>query len=513
MSSDPRTDDSTRRFKAVLEGARALIRERNLDTLLQRVLSEAARVVDAERGSLFLVDPITGELWTKVAQGIGSDREIRLPAGTGIVGHVARTGAIVNLVDAYDDPRFSRSIDHKTGYRTRALLAVPMMDMQGHVVGVLQTLNKTDGVFTAEDADVLTALGGQAAAAIENARLYEEITNLFEGFVKASVVAIEQRDPTTGGHSERVASLTLGLCDAVQAIGGGQWKGSTFSHEQRREIRYAALLHDFGKVGVREDVLVKAHKLYPMQFELIKARFDFARKSVEADSLRRQVDLLLNGADAAAVTNEQLQMAVRQAELDRFFDVVQVCNRPTLLAGGSFEALQELLGVCFRGPDGQPKPLLTRTEVATLSIPRGTLSADERREIESHVTHTFRFLSMIPWTRDLARVPVIARDHHEKLDGTGYPRGIKPEDIALESRMMAVADIYDALTANDRPYKRAVPHEQAIGILEREVKGGQLDGDVFEAFVSYGVAERVLGPPVIQDGKRLSGMHILPIKL
>jgi HD-GYP domain-containing protein (c-di-GMP phosphodiesterase class II) len=496
--------DPAARFKAVLEVAKALIRERDLDTLLQRILHEATRVVDADRGSLFLVDEAAGQLWTKIAQGIGSGKEIRIPIGKGIAGHVAKTGEIVNLADAYADPRFNRTVDTQTGYRTRCLLAVPMMDMRGHVVGVLQMLNKRHETFTNEDADVLVALGGQAAAAIDNARLYDEIQKLFEGFVKASVVAIEQRDPTTAGHSERVASLTLGIADAVEAIQPGRWTGLTFAPEERREIRYAALLHDFGKVGVREDVLVKANKLYPGQLKLIEARFDYALRTVEAESLRRQVDLLLNGADNAALHLEQRELAARLADLERWRGVIEVCNRPTVLAGGSFEALQELLGVFFRGPDGNPRPLLTPGEVSLLSIPKGTLSGDERRDIESHVTHTYRFLTMIPWTRDLSRIPAIARDHHEKLDGSGYPRRVPGDQIALEPRMMAIADIYDALTASDRPYKRAVPHDQALNILKAEVERGQLDGDLFGAFVDHGVAERVLGPPVMHEGRRVS---------
>ncbi len=496
------------RLSALLDVAKALISERDLDALLRKILQEASRVVDADRGSLFLVDRDTGELFAKIAQGIGGDRELRIPAGVGIAGHVARTGETIKLRNAYDDPRFNSSVDRATGYQTRSLLAVPMLDMQGQIVGVIQVLNKNHGRFTQDDADVLVALGGQAAAAIENAKLHEEIQKLFEGFVQASVVAIESRDPSTAGHSERVSRLTLGLADAVEIVGLPRYLGLRFGPSERMEIRYAALLHDFGKVGVREDVLVKAQKLYPHQLELLRHRFDFARASMEAETLRRCVATLLSGGDAAQVQREQEELARRTASLDAQFQVVLACNRPTVLQGGSFERLQQLQLETFLGADGERQPLVTPAEVAVLSIPKGTLSSDERLEIESHVTHTFRFLSQIPWTRSLKRVPEIAHGHHEKIDGHGYPRGLSGDSICIEARMMAIADIYDALTASDRPYKKAVPHEIALRILEDEAREHKIDADLLAVFREADVPRRVLGADAVRanSNARTSGI-------
>lgn len=496
--------DPAARLKALLDVAKALTSQRDLDKLLQIILVEATRVADADRGSLFLVDPDTGDLWSKIAHGLNAGSEIRIPAGVGIAGAVAASGQTVNLPDAYADARFNPLVDRETGYRTHSLLCVPLKNMRGEVVGVLQLLNKSGGVFTSDDEDLLMAFGGQAAAAIENVLLQAEITRLFEGFVQASVVAIESRDPTTGGHSERVARLTLGLADAVEVAGQGRWRGTSFTAEQRMQLRYASLLHDFGKVGVREDVLVKAHKLFPHQLELIRQRFEYAKKSMEADSLRRRLDLLVNGSGPDVLVAEEHDLAVRMARLDDYLDLVLASNRPTVLAGGSFEALNELQSVLFSGPDGQARPLLTPGEVATLSIPKGSLTAEERREIESHVTHTFRFLSQIPWTRSLRRVPMIAHGHHEKLDGTGYPVGLPAEEICVESRMMAIADIYDALTASDRPYKKAVPHDIALRILDDEVARGQIDGDLVEVFRAERVPLKVLGQ--VSEPRHISGL-------
>ncbi len=496
------------RLSALLDVAKTLISERNLDSLLGKILYEASRVVDADRGSLFLVDRETGELWAKIAQGIGGDREIRIPAGVGLAGHVAQTGEIIKLRNAYDDPRFNASIDRATGYQTRSLLAVPMVDMHGQIVGVIQVLNKKHGRFTQDDADVLVALGGQAAAAIENAKLHDEIQKLFEGFVQASVVAIESRDPSTAGHSERVSRLTLGLADAVELVGLPQHLGLTFGPSERMEIRYAALLHDFGKVGVREDVLIKAQKLYPHQLELLRHRFDYAKTSMEAETLRKCVAMLLAGADPALVQREQESLARRTADLEAQFQVVLTCNRPTVLQGGSFESLQLLQQSLFIGADGESQQLVTPAEVAVLSIPKGSLSPDERLEIESHVTHTFRFLSQIPWTRSLKRVPEIAHGHHEKIDGHGYPRGLAGEAICIEARMMAIADIYDALTASDRPYKKAVPHDMALRILDDEARDKKIDGDLLSVFREADVARRVLGVDVVRanNATRVSGV-------
>lgn len=481
------------KLNAVLEVAKAMAAVHNLDTLLPLIIREAARVVDADRCSLFIVDRARNELWSRVAQ--GTAQEIRLPLGQGISGAVASTGEVVNLADAYDDARFNREWDAKNNYRTRSMLCVPMRDTRGEVTGVIQALNKEEGVFDSEDTELLLALGGQAAQAIENAMLHEEISRLFEGFVQASVMAIESRDPTTAGHSGRVASLTVGLAKATELVPGGPYRGTSFSLEQIQELRYASLLHDFGKIGVREAVLVKAEKLYPQEIEHLKQRFDMARKDRLLISAQRKLDALkLRGEkDLDAIEQEENErLAKSLKELDEILDFILQCNRPTVLAQGGFERLTSLGELSFNDSRDRPQPLLTPQEIQVLSIPRGSLSNTERREIESHVTHTFRFLSQIPWTRTLRRVPEIAYAHHEKLDGKGYPRSIGPQQIPVQSKMMAISDIYDALTASDRPYKKAVPHELALDILKKEAEGGQLDRDLYTIFVEADVARLAL---------------------
>jgi HD-GYP domain-containing protein (c-di-GMP phosphodiesterase class II) len=494
-------DPLSRRVKkltSILDVAKAMTAERDLDLLLPMIIHEATKVVEADRCTLFILDRERNELWSKVAQGATS--EIRLPLGSGIAGTVATSGEVINIADAYADERFNRSFDLSTGYHTRTILCVPMRDAQGEVTGVIQALNKRDGTFDEEDTELLIALGGQAAAAVENALLHDEINRLFEGFVGASVVAIESRDPTTAGHSGRVASLTLGLAEAVSHLSAGPFAGIRFTAQDFQELRYASLLHDFGKVGVRENVLIKAEKLYPHELAILQARFELARKDRQLESYRRRIALLKERGEAGRTpaamaeveAEEDARLAQELAQLDEVMQFVLSCNRPTVLAQGGFERLTELGTLGYADSREAQLPLLTPHEIEVLAIPRGSLSAIEREEIESHVTHTFRFLSQIPWTRALRRVPEIAYAHHERLNGRGYPRAMDADAIPVQSKMMAISDVYDALTASDRPYKKAVPHVMALDILKKESDSGQLDPALFQIFVEAEIPKKTL---------------------
>jgi HD-GYP domain-containing protein (c-di-GMP phosphodiesterase class II) len=479
----------------VLDVAKALVAERDLDRLLKLIVQAAARVVEADRCSLFLVDKAKGELWSKIAQGVGT-REIRFPMGKGIAGTVAETNAAINIPEAYDDPRFNPEVDRETGYRTKSILCVPMRSLEGEVVGVLQALNKVSGEpFTDEDEELLSTLGGQAAVAVNNALVNQEIAQLFEGFVRASVVAIESRDPTTAGHSDRVARFSLGLADALPTAGhaAGRWKDARLNSDERQELRYAALLHDFGKVGVRENVLVKANKLEPGELDTLRARFEMVLGHEELEAEKRKVKLLLSRPrdGPRVVAEEDARLAARRRELESMFQFILACNRPTVLEEGTFDRLFEIANVKYVSPVSRAvQPFLTEGEILKLSVRKGSLTELERREIESHVTHTYRFLQQIPWTRTLRRVPDIAYGHHEKLGGGGYPRSLTDRDISLATRVMTISDIYDALTASDRPYKKAVPKEKAYQILDDEARRGDIDSDLLRVFIEADIPSR-----------------------
>jgi response regulator RpfG family c-di-GMP phosphodiesterase len=312
--------------------------------------------------------------------------------------------------------------------------------------------------------------------------------------VRASVEAIEQRDPTTSGHSRRVAEMTVNLAKAVELEEKGIYQNVAWTRDDLRELEYASLLHDFGKIGVREQVLVKAKKLYPYDLELIRGRFALAVRSLEVGHLECKVAALERGApsdEIAAIDDEHHQ---RRARLAEAWAIIVEVNEPKVLSGGDFAVLETLGRECYVDEQGAQRPLLTPEEIECLSVPRGSLTAREFDEIRSHVVHTFEFLSTIPWGRKFRRVPLIAGAHHERLDGTGYPRRLHGSEIPLQSKIMAVSDIFDALTAADRPYKKAVPLDRALDILAMEVKQGHIDGELVRIFMDSKSWGDVLGP-------------------
>ena len=386
-----------------------------------------------------------------------------------------------------------------------------MKDHRDRVVGVLQLINRKRDpravIRNDEDAgaqvlsygdrevEIVHSLAGQAAVSIENGRLYRDIENLFEGFIKAAVIAIDQRDPTTSGHSVRVATLTCDIAEVMDRVGAEPFANVRFTREQMKELRYAGLLHDFGKVGVREEVLVKSKKLPPVMLERLEARFDLIRRTVEAQYHRRRADhLAQRGHDGFDEFILQLDEEFRAASdrVLRFQQAIRESNEPRILPEASAEILHEIASATFPDFSGDEVPYITRDELHFLSIPKGSLDPEERKQIESHVTHTYNFLTQIPWTEDLSRVADIAYGHHEKLDGTGYPRGVSGTVIPMQTRIMTVSDIFDALTASDRPYKKALPPQRALEILYMEGKAGQLDAGVVQLLLESQAYRKVL---------------------
>jgi len=501
----------------------ALSTERNYDVLLEMILTQARRITQSDGGSLYLVegrDTPSPKLRFKLAQNDTVPNmpfvEFTMPLNhASQAGYVCSTGEPLVIDDVYFLPpdveySFNRSIDERNKYRSKSMLTVPMKNHKNEIIGALQLINRKrdpDAPLSSPEAvaaqvipysrravEMVQALAGQAAVSIENSLLYEDIERLFEGFVTAAVTAIEQRDPTTFGHSGRVATMTVGLAEVVDRAGDGPFRTITFSREQLKEIRYAGLLHDFGKVGVREQVLVKAKKLYPPDLALIKSRYAFVKRTVEMDYHRQRADFLAeHGRKGYEEFLSSLDAGHRSelADLERFLKTVLQADEPTVLPEGSFEELLALREKRYTDVEGQPQPYLTDDEVRFLTIRKGSLDEAERLEIESHVTHTYRFLLQIPWTKELAQIPLIAYGHHEKLDGHGYPRKVGAAEIPVQTRMMTISDIFDALTASDRPYKRAVPLQRALDIMHEEVKGGMLDGELFRLFVEGKVFERL----------------------
>jgi HD-GYP domain-containing protein (c-di-GMP phosphodiesterase class II) len=501
---------------------RALSQERDIASLLQIILRRACEVTNADAGSIYVVegndeDVANRKLTFKASQ---NDSRTLPPPGakmavsaTSIVGQCVLSGDRINVPDVYalDQPGVGnnpwgfihdRTFDDRHRYQTRSVLAVPMISARAEVIGVIQLINKrakgwitldlpTDfdsGVVPFDDVSeaYVFALASQAGIALENVLLYQEVKTLFDGFVKAAVTAIEARDPTTSGHSERVADLTVGLAKAVNRADTGHLRELRFADDDITQIEYAALLHDFGKVGVREHILVKAKKLYEHERQLILQRFQLIKRGYKIEGLETKVRYLAEASRetlAQALAGVDRDIATKITELDEIIRFILHANEPTVLEQGGFERIAEIAARTFTDDDGLVAPFLTNEEASCLQIRRGSLTDQERVEINSHVVHSYQFLSRIPWSRALRDVPDIAHAHHEKLDGSGYPKALKGEQIPVPARMMAIADIYDALTASDRPYKKAMPQDKALDIVASEVKRGQLDSALFDVFV------------------------------
>lgn len=502
----------------------ALSSQREIGALLTLILSKTREITAADAGSLYLVeqDSQGQHLRFMLTQNDSLEfpyQEFVLPmAENSMAGYTALRGEVLNFPDAYKIPaghpfRFNNSYDRDSGYHTRSLLTLPMRNAKGEVLGVLQLINckrnRAARLLSAKDVAkyvqpfrersvrLALSLASQAAVAYENRKLYNEIETLLEGFVSAAVTAIEQRDPTTSGHSLRVSAYTQSLAAAVNATSSGPYAGTFFDAEQLKEIRYAALLHDFGKVGVREEVLVKAKKLYPFQLDVLRQRFDYIRKETEAGNVRRKLQVYLEhdrGDALSEIARLSEDFDQRLKRIEEYLQFIIEANEPTLLEQHQFQKLREIAQQSFLDPRGIERPYLNPGEIKLLSIPKGSLDPSERLEIESHVIHTFNFLSQIPWTKSLQKVPEIARAHHEKLNGTGYPYKLRGDQIPLPTKMMTICDIFDALTASDRPYKRAVPIQRALSILEDCVRASELDPDLFRVFHEEKIYERVMPP-------------------
>src|ERR1700691_5775476 len=455
----------------------ALSSQRDIGALLTLILSKTREITAADAGSLYLVqeDSEGRHLRFMLTQNDSLEfpyQEFILPlAENSMAGYTALRGEVLNFANAYEIPtdrpyHFNNSYDRDSGYHTRSLLTLPMRNAKGEVLGVLQLINckrnRAARLLSAKDVakyvqpfrersvHLALSLASQAAVAYENRKLYNEIETLFEGFVSAAVTAIEQRDPTTSGHSLRVSAYTQSLAAAVNATSSGPYAGTFFDAEQLKEIRYAALLHDFGKVGGREEVLVKAKKLYPLQLDVLRQRFDYIRKETEAGNVRRKLQVYLEhdrGDALSEIARLSEDFDQRLKRIEEYLQFIIEANEPTLLEQHQFQKLREIAQQSFLDPRGIERPYLNPGEIKLLSIPKGSLDPSERLEIESHVIHTFNFLSQIPWTKSLQKVPEIARAHHEKLNGTGYPYKLRGDQIPLPTKMMTICDIFDALTA------------------------------------------------------------------
>jgi HD-GYP domain-containing protein (c-di-GMP phosphodiesterase class II) len=433
-----------------------------------------------------------------------------------VVAHCVLTGQTVNIPDAYDAAGFdfvaTRAFDARTGYRSVSMLTVPMRNHEGEITGVLQLLNarSEDGTvvpFTAADQRLVESLASQAATALSKHELIEGMRTLFESFVKLIAAAIDEKSPYTGGHCRRVPELTMMLAEAAARVRSGPLAGFAMNENDRYELRIAAWMHDCGKITTPEYVMDKATKLQTIydRIGVIETRWEIIRRDLEIAHLRRI-------AAGAAAGPSQERWRSEAAALDEELEFLRRAN-----TGGEFmrpadqERIRAIAARTWRADDGSLQPWLTENEARNLTIAKGTLLPEERLTINRHMDATIRMLEALPYPKHLRRVPEFAGGHHERMDGKGYPKGLTRDQMSVQARVMGIADIFEALTADDRPYKKAMRLSTALDILGRMALDGHIDPDLFQVFIGEQVyvdyAKKFLHPEQIDavDPGRIPG--------
>ena len=518
----------------------ALSKERDMDKLLEMILLEAKRIANSDGGTLYMMTDdqrlkfeiiMTDSLNFHMGGTSGEDipfYPVKLYTDEGeenksmIAAYVALTGETVNLPDAYKAKGFdfsgTKMFDEKTGYRSKSFLTVPLKNHEDEIIGVLQLLNaqtqkaKKIISFGADVQQMVEALASQAAVAITNKNLIRDLEALFESFIKLIASAIDAKSPYTGGHCARVPEITIMLAEAVAATKDGPFADIIFSEKEMYELKIAAWLHDCGKVATPEFVVDKSTKLETIYDRVneVEARFSVIKRDEEIKRLKKELqiekDKSLSSKEKVEKT-DQLKKAYRSKirKLKSDLDFVKESNiGGEFMSGDKKERVHEIANYKWK-PNGKMENFLSENEVYNLTIPRGTLTAEERKVINDHIVVTIKMLEELPYPKHLQNVPEFAGGHHETLDGTGYPKGLIKDEMSVQARIMAIADIFEALTARDRPYKKGKTLSQAMRILGFMKNDAHIDADLFEIFVKEKIymkyAEGFLDPEQIDEVK------------
>jgi len=515
----------------------ALSAERDLQRLLEMIVEDARDLTGADGGTLYLVegDPPAqlrysimqnGTMGTRMGGTTG--KPIPFPPvplvkdgvanNNNISAYAANTGRTVNVPDCYDYVGFDftgpKNFDKATGYRSRSFLVVPMKDHEQQLIGVLQLINATDErtrelmAFSHDDVGFIESLASQAAVAITNVKLIKDTEHLFEAFAEVMASAIDERSPATAGHIKRVTTLTMALADAVNQESDGRLGAICFTPEELGELRLAALLHDVGKVTTPIHVVEKRNKLetvYDRGHE-VRTRFDLIWQLTETEYLKQKIALVQTGApsEALAALDDEVQAKLQTIADDQAF-ILQVNVPVEFLPPDKVERVKTI-GAKTYWHNGEEKPYLLPDELTNLAVQKGNITGGELQIMRDHAAVSIKLLTQIPFTRKLKNIPRYAGAHHEILNGKGYPYGLAGEQISMQTRMMTIADIYDAITASDRSYKKAASQEQAIKILRKACEFGEIDKDLLDLFIASG-AYRLTGksdaemypPAAVQD--------------
>lgn len=489
----------------------ALSAEHDLPKLLQMILEQAMLFTNADGGTLYMTNDdqktmrfeIVKTNSLKISMGGTSGNPINwypvklyldngVPNHAMVSAHVALTGETVNIPDVYDVKGFdftgTRAFDTKTGYRSKSMLVVPMRNHENEIIGVVQILNAIDHLsgevvpFSHAAEEIIVSLASQAAVSITNTRLIHDLEKLFESFIQVIASAIDEKSPYTAGHIQRVAELTMMIAQEINSIDAGKYADIHFDADNLKELRIASWMHDVGKITTPEYVVDKSTKLETIYDRLntVQARFEILKRDATIAFLEEKLKATGSVKDFNQIDNE-LQERLRQIEAD--FQFVKIAN-----TGGEFMAPEKIAKIRQISEnriavENSVGPILNDDEVMNLVIQRGTLSEKERQIINNHVVVTIKMLEKLPYPKKLRRIPEIAGGHHEKLDGTGYPNHLTEDMLTPQSKIMALADIFEALTAKDRPYKKGKTLSEAMKIMTFMAKDRHIDPELFRIFV------------------------------
>jgi len=489
----------------------ALSAEHDLPKLLQMILEQAMLFTNADGGTLYMVNDdqktlrfeIVKTNSLKISMGGTSANPINwypvklyLENGTPnhamVSAHVALTGQSVNIPDVYDVKGFdftgTRAFDNKTGYRSKSMLVVPMRNHENLIIGVVQILNAVDHLsgevipFSRAAEEIIVSLASQAAVSITNTRLIQDLEKLFESFIQVIAAAIDEKSPYTAGHIQRVAELTMMIAQEVNSVNTGKYADVTFDADNLKELRIAAWMHDIGKITTPEYIVDKSTKLETIYDRLntVQARFETLKRDAKIAALEEKLKAAGIVKNFSQIDNE-LQERIHQIEAD--YQFVKTAN-----TGGEFMAPEKIAKIQQISEnritvENLDEPILNEDEVTNLTIQRGTLTEKERQIINNHVVVTIKMLEKLPYPKKLRRIPEIAGAHHEKLDGSGYPNHLTEERLMPQSKIMALADIFEALTAKDRPYKKGKTLSEAMKIMMFMAKDRHIDPELFRIFV------------------------------
>ena len=493
-------------IKKMSDIGRALSGVQDLNTLLEMIVDQARHFTNADAGTLYIVENNTLRFQIvqndslKIRMGGKSGGTIPFPPvelkETNVSAFVALKGISVNIPDVYDTDLFDftgpKKFDQSTGYRSKSMLVVPLRNHENDVIGVLQLLNATNPIsneviaFSQDYENLSESLASQAAVSITNAKLIANMTELFEAFVKVMATAIDEKSPVTGGHIRRVAELTLTMAEVIHDLDEGHFKDKTFSPDQMYELRIAAYMHDIGKVTSPVEIVEKAKKLQTIfdRIQYVRLRMAYISQKIELEGQEAKIKILQNGSSPEKLNSIEKETLEKLIEIEEILKFINKCNEPgEFLDDEILVRLKEVSEKTYIDDAGEQQPFLTADELVNLSIRRGSITEKERQKMQGHAAVTLKMLKQIPFTKKLKNIPDFAGAHHEFLNGKGYPLGLKGDEISFEGRLMAVTDIAEALTASDRPYKKAMPLETVYRILRSMVEGEELDPNLVELFI------------------------------